>query len=200
MNNKDKIILHLCASKYGSDTRDYLAAGYDVRLITKEVGVENYHPPKGVYGIIANPPCTMFSIARTHAKTPRDFNEGLRLVKECLRIIWEAQIQDWNHPGFRPPLKFWVIENPGSGMLRYFLGKPVFEYSPHEFGDKFTKRTALWGHFASPKKPFFLRSKETGRDVSQVITPMNARDREERTDLRSIASPYFTKAFFEANQ
>ncbi len=79
-SNKDKIILHLCASKYGSDTRDYREARYDVRLITKEIGVENYHPPKGVYGIIANPPCTMFSIARSRAKTPRDLREGIRLV------------------------------------------------------------------------------------------------------------------------
>lgn len=55
-SNKDKIILHLCASEYGSDTRDYKKAGYDVRYVTKEIGVENYHPPKNVYGIFAPPP------------------------------------------------------------------------------------------------------------------------------------------------
>ena len=61
MENKDKIILHLCASEYGSDTRDYREAGYDVRLITKDIDVRKYEPPENVYGIIANPPCTMFS-------------------------------------------------------------------------------------------------------------------------------------------
>src|SRR5690348_1747292 len=144
MNNSDKIILHLCASEYGSDTRDYREAGYDVRLITKDIGVENYHPPKGVYGIIANPPCTMFSIARTRAKTPRNLEEGMRLVKECLRIIWEAQYEDLGNKRTLA-LKFWAIENPATGLLINFLGKPAFEYSPHMFGDNFTKRTALWG-------------------------------------------------------
>ena len=88
--NKPKIILHLCA-KYGSDTIPYKEAGYDVRIIGEEIGVQNYTPPENVYGIIANPPCTMFSIARSKTKTPRDLREGMYLVKECLRIIWECQ-------------------------------------------------------------------------------------------------------------
>lgn len=29
-DEKNKIILHLCASKYGSDTKDYEMNGYDV--------------------------------------------------------------------------------------------------------------------------------------------------------------------------
>lgn len=42
--NKDKIILHLCAD-IGSDSKPYLDAGYDVRMIGKNIGVENYQPP-----------------------------------------------------------------------------------------------------------------------------------------------------------
>src|SRR3990167_9279805 len=129
MDNSNKIILHLCAD-VGSDSEPYKRAGYDVRCIGKNIGVENYHPPENVYGIIANPPCTMFSIVRTCAKTPRDLEEGMKLVKECLRIIWECQ--------YKTPLNkrigclnFWVIENPATGMLRYFLVKPAYEYSPH---------------------------------------------------------------------
>ena len=79
--NKDKIVLHLC--------------------------VENYHPPKGVYGIIANPVCTHFSIARTVAKTPRDLREGMRLIKECLRIVWECQY-DTPESQRVGSLKFWM--------------------------------------------------------------------------------------------
>lgn len=41
-----KIILHLCAD-IGSDSKPYRDAGYDVRLIGKEIGVENYYPPQG---------------------------------------------------------------------------------------------------------------------------------------------------------
>lgn len=198
MDNSKKIILHLCASKYGSDSKPYKDAGYDVRLITKEIGVENYHPPKGVYGIIANPPCTMFSIARQRAKTPRDLREGMRLVKECQRIIYEALYDDFE--ALTPHLKFWVIENPATGLLKYFLGKPTFEYSPHEFGDSFTKRTALWGRFTPPVKNLLHVQLRKGKSVDDIYTPMNTRNREERTDLRSIASPKFTQAFFEANR
>ncbi len=196
--NAKKIILHLCASEFGSDTKPYREAGYDVRLITKKIGVENYHPPKGVYGIIANPPCTMFSIARTRAKTPRDLREGMRLVKECQRIIWECLYDDFVDR--TPRLKFWAIENPATGLLRYFLGKPAIEYSPDEFGDNWTKRTAMWGHFNIPQKNILRAQIHTGRSVKDIFTPMSERDPEKRTDLRSIASPYFTKAFFEANQ
>lgn len=44
MNNGDKIILHLCA-KEGSDSKPYRDAGYDVRIIGEDIGVENYIPP-----------------------------------------------------------------------------------------------------------------------------------------------------------
>lgn len=98
--NENKIILHLCASEFGSDTRDYKAAGYDVRYVTKEIGVENYHPPANVYGIIANPPCEKFSMANPRARKDRDFSEGVKNVKECLRIIWEAQMGGGLHSNF----------------------------------------------------------------------------------------------------
>ena len=197
-DNSQKIILHLCASEFGSDTRDYREAGYDVRAITKDIGVENYHPPKNVYGIIANPPCTMFSIARTRAATPRNLEEGMKLVKECLRIIWEAQYEDLGNSRTLS-LKFWAIENPATGLLRNFLGKPTFEYSPPQFGDTWSKRTALWGNFNEPKRLLLANQIKKNRDVTNMITPMSERDRQKRTDLRSIASPFFTKAFFIAN-
>ena len=191
MNNSEKIILHLCASKYGSDTRDYREAGYDVRLITKEVGVENYHPPKNVYGIIANPPCTMFSIARTTKNPPRDLRDGMRLVKECLRIIWEAQYDGFtgNYVGIKSSLRFWALENPGTGLLQYFLGKPAFVYQPWEFGEVATKKTALWGRCNDPLRLILTNAKPNNHGVH----------RGEGSDKRSIASPKFTKAFFLSN-
>jgi len=198
MENKDKIILHLCAD-IGSDTKPYKDAGYDVRLIGSSIGIENYHPPKNVYGIIANPPCTMFSIARQRAATPRDLREGMRLVKECLRIIWECQY-DTPQNKLICPLKFWVIENPATGMLKYFLGRPTFQYSPHEFGADFMKRTALWGMFNEPKKDFWTNQIGTGRSSSDVITPMNTRNRYDRMNARSMCYPGFAKAFFIVNQ
>ena len=121
MENNNKIILHLCA-KEGSDSLPYREAGYDVRIIGEDIGVENYTPPENVYGIIANPPCTYFSIARTTAKTPRDLREGMRLVKECLRVIWECQYP-LNGDQRTSNLNFWCLENPSTGFLKWFLGK-----------------------------------------------------------------------------
>jgi hypothetical protein len=199
--NSNKIILHLCAD-VGSDSIFYKKNGYDVRLIGKDIGVENFHPPQNVYGIIANPPCTHFSIARTVAKTPRDLREGMRLVKECLRIIWECQY-DIEQNERHCPLKFWVIENPSTGMLKYFLGKPVYEYSPHEFGANFTKGTALWGQFTPPQKPFWIPQLPKGRSIKNVMPIQKYKGknrREQQMTERSLCCEGFAKAFYRANQ
>ena len=186
--NSDKIILHLCA-KEGSDSKPYRDAGYDVRIIGEDFGVENYIPPSHVYGIIANPPCTMFSVARTNAKTPRDLQEGLRLVKECLRIIWECQSKAEK---LTSPLAFWALENPATGLLRWFLGKPAFEYSQDEYGADYPKKTALWGYFNLPKRPLLTMSpkKNYGNDWKP------GRDKMQE---RSHCPIGFAESFFEAN-
>lgn len=143
-----KIILHLCADT-GSDSKPFADdPDYEVIKIGKHIGVENYHPPQGVYGIIANPPCLEFSRARTGGK-PRNPEEGMILVKECIRIIREVQeFQVTNK------LQFWVIENPATGALRNYLGKPVYEYQPWWYGSPWTKKTALWGEFNIPQRKY----------------------------------------------
>jgi len=198
MNNQ-KIILQLCADT-GSDTLPYQENGYDVRLIGSKIGVENYHPPSNVYGIIANPPCTHFSIARTHPKLPRDLKEGMRLVKECLRIIWECQYQI-SEKSRSSLLKFWAIENPSTGLLKGFLGNPTYQYCPSEFGAGFTKRTALWGLFNPPIKPFmkFGKLPFKSRLCGDKTPIMDYRDTQERMEVRSRCYYNFAKAFYIAN-
>ena len=136
-----KKILQLCADT-GSDTKPYKDAGYEVILIGSDIGVENYNPPKDVYGIIANRVCLEFSTARSDGKA-RNPEEGFKLVAECLRIINECE-----------NLKFWVIENPATGVLKNYLGKQQFVYQPWEFGSPWTKKTALWGNFNKPLKKY----------------------------------------------
>lgn len=135
-----KTILHLCADT-GSDTKPYRDAGYNVILVGSAIGVENYHPPKDVYGIIANPVCLEFSTARSDGKA-RNPEEGMKLVKECQRIIAECDPT------------FWVIENPATGALKKFLGEPRLTYQPWEYGSPWTKKTALWGKFNIPEKKY----------------------------------------------
>lgn len=188
-----KIILHLCA-KEGSDSIPYRDAGYDVRIIGEEIGVENYIPPPNVYGIIANPPCTHFSIARTNAKTPRDLQEGMRIVKECLRIIWLCQTKTEWKGDWSMPLKFWVIENPASGFLKWFLGHPPFVYSQAEYNGDLSKRTALWGNFNLPKRPILFNQLPSGSTVGKKLEKGK-----HDMQTRSRCPIDFAKAFFEAN-
>ena len=131
-------ILHLCADT-GSDSKPWKDAGYEVILVGSDIGVENYHPPKDVYGIIANPPCTEFSTARSNGKA-RNPDDGMFLVEHCLRIIEEANPT------------FWVIENPAKGVLKHYLGKPQYQYEPWWYGSPWTKKTALWGKFNIPER------------------------------------------------
>lgn len=199
-----KLILHLCAD-IGSDSKPYAERPdeYEVIRVGKEIGVENYTPPNGVYGIIANPPCTMFSIARTKAKTPRDLRQGMVAVQHCLRIIWECQYKIETDSQRNPPLAFWAIENPGSGMLRWFLGQPRFEYCQSEYGQIFTKRTALWGHFNIPRRPFMETVIRDGvRSLGRTYSPLTREARKGNDGdggFKASCPPLFAKAFFESN-
>jgi len=145
-----------------------------------------------VYGILASPVCTMFSLARTRAKTQRDFRLGMELVIACLNIIWECR--------YKNKLAFWCLENP-RGYLRQFLGKPVFTFDPCDFGDPYTKKTDLWGYFNIPKKkpiePIFYIS---GGKRFPPIWGRTGGKSKNRQMLRSITPPGFAKAFFEANK
>ena len=158
-----KIILDLCGGT-ASWSKPYKEAGYDVRNITiPEYDVRTYKIPKEpIYGILAAPPCTMFSDARTNAKTPRDLRGGMEIVNACLNLIYEAQYRTKSDQQKYPPLKFWALENPWYGRLKWFLGKPNFVFDPWEFGDAYKKRTALWGYFNEPIK--------THKEIGQVLT------------------------------
>ena len=206
----NKIIVDLAGGS-GAWSKDYKEAGYTVINVTlpyydilKTVIEGEYIIFKGtkelkvkisdIYGILAAPVCTMFSLARTRAKTPRDFREGMKLVIACLNIIWECR---YNHK-----LAFWCLENP-MGILRQFLGKPVFTFNPYDFGDPYTKKTDLWGYFNIPKKnPIELdkdqkgKSKTNGRRLPSISEITSSK----QTAKRSITPQGFAKTFFEANK
>lgn len=206
--NKDKIILHLCADT-GSDSKIYRDNGYEVICIGKAIGVENYHPPKGVYGIIANPVCTEFSTARADGKA-RNPEEGFKLVYECLRIINEVGQDN---------LKFWVIENPARGVLGDYLGKPRFTYQPWEYGSPWAKHTALWGKFNIPPKKY-TKWEDVGKIPELYIRPGRGKpslafnhknhkrfirefdcfEVDSDMEFRSLCSQKFAQAFFKANR
>lgn len=171
----ERIILDLCAGS-GSWSEPYKRAGYDVRRVTlPEFDVRIYMPPeRGVWGVLAAPPCTEFSLARNASpKRPRDFVGGLEVVAACLRVVVTS----------RP--RWWALENP-IGMLSHWLGAPSDAWEPHEFGDPWTKATAIWGEFARPERGPFVKPKASAALRS---TPA----------ARAVTPPGFARAFFEAN-
>lgn len=202
--NKDKIILHLCADT-GSDTKPYKDAGYTVILVGSEIGVENYTPPENVHGIIANPVCTEFSTARSNGKA-RNPEQGMFLVKECMRIIEQA----------KP--KWWIIENPAKGALKEYLGDPKYKYQPWWYGSPWTKETALWGQFNIPPRQYINwddvpkipelytrpgRGKPSlafmHKSHKQFIREFDCFEVDSDMEFRSLNSQKFAKAFFQSN-
>ena len=198
IDNSKKIILDLCGGT-GSWSKPYKDAEYDVRNITlPEYDVRAYElPNESVYGILAAPPCTMFSLARTRAKKPRNFEEGMEVVLACLHLIWKARM--------REKLVFWAMENP-MGYLRQFLGKPPFHFDPWEFGEPWTKGTDIWGYFNFPVKKF--------KNIDEVMTTeqkakcsTNSRKLPSITDItgskqqarRAMTPQGFALAFYKAN-
>ena len=218
--NRDKIILDLCGGT-GAWSRPYKDAGYDVRVITLPGhDVIDYIPPEDVYGILAAPPCKEFSIARQRnrymEKAPdRDMKKGMSTVNACMRIIATTK-----------PV-FWALENP-TGLLSRYLGKPRYVFHPFYYGDPWTKRTALWGNFKTPRPTcysqenclqkggitdvgdYFKRQKICGKPRPGKTLPSRADMDlshfkfvgmgEERSAFRAITPSGFAKAFFEANR
>ena len=176
------VILDLCGGT-GSWSRPYLEAGYDVRLVTlPETDVRLYHPPLKVHGVLAAPPCNVF--ASSGARWPRteeEMLEGLSVVDACLRIAMTVE-PEW-----------WVLENPVGRLVRW-LGKPKMYFQPCDYGDPYTKKTALWGQFnvpqCSPVEPV-----EGSRMYKSHAGNMGSKSKE----MRAVTPPRFAKAFFIAN-
>jgi hypothetical protein len=136
----------------------------------------------------------MFSLARTRAKKPRDFSEGMEIVIACLNLIWEARKKN--------KLAFWEMENP-MGYLRQFLGNPPLTFDPCDYGDPYTKKTDLWGYFNKPKKkPIKLdadtiaRLKINNRKLPSISDFTGSK----QSARRAITPRGFAEAFFKANK
>lgn len=217
-SNENKIILDLCGGT-GSWSKPYKDAGYDVRVITlpdydvtdamlsydfigffsqtKKTESLSIEINK-VYGILAAPPCTMFSLARTTAKTPRDFKQGLSTVNACLEIIKTCRISGG--------LKFWALENP-VGYLRQFLGKPPLTFNPCDYGDLHTKKTDLWGYYNEPKKspviiPDEIKQKLSvnNRELPELPEGYIPPDKNRQAARRAMTPQGFARAFYKANK
>lgn len=189
-----KIILDLCGGT-GSWSKPYKEAGYYViNVTTPEYDVRKYIPPDNVYGILAAPPCTDFTVSGAQYWKAKDKDgrtiDSMGIVMACLMIIAKCQP------------KFWVLENP-VGRLVHWIGKYRMTFNPCDYGDPYTKKTCLWGIFNEPEKnqvqPEYVICPTNGDRYSKIH--WNTGGKSARTkELRSITPPGFAQAFFKANQ
>jgi hypothetical protein len=208
--NEDKIILDLCGGT-GSWSKPYREAGYDVRLITLPdyniLRWREYPDVAGlanagiIYGVLAAPPCTVFSKAAWNIKkADRRFSDGMATVRACMDLIWTIQESG-------APLAFWALENP-MGYLYNFLGRPPFYFQPWQFGETSflaTKRTAIWGYFNQPAKTVltrsipFINSHTSKREVVYKERENKGWYKASAAE-RAITPQGFARAFYKANQ
>jgi hypothetical protein len=130
------------------------------------------------------------------------------LVNHCIRIIDEC----------KP--KFWVIENPATGLLKDVIGKPRAIYQPWQYGSPWTKKTALWGDFVMPP-PLFKDWADVPKNENLYVRPSRGKPSlaflhksainhikefefakdfvKTDADFRSLCSQGFANEFFKYN-
>jgi hypothetical protein len=189
-------ILSLC-DRSGNWSQPYVDNGYEVMTVDlardgQDIRLLKYLG-RPVHGILAAPPCTHFSGAGAwmwEKKGESALLEGLALVDACLRMV----------AVYKPV--FWALENP-KGRLKDYLGPPAWRFDPCEFGDNYTKRTCLWGHFTPPRPLFAPQARKAVRPELHPGKP-GSRDRttylgSKGREQRSVTPMGFAQAFFEAN-
>lgn len=175
-------IADLCCGT-GAWSKPYRDAGYDVELIDPILDGKDVRlmarRAAGFWGILAAPPCTVWSYARNrYPPTEAEMLASLSVVDACHRIVLTN----------RSSLKWWALENPRN-KLRRFLGPARLEFYQWEYGDTGHKPTCIWGDFVVPMKrpkprtkPSTFRTSRENARPSDAVTPAG-----------------FAAAFFEVN-
>lgn len=174
-----KIIFDLCGGT-GAWSKPYVKASYDVRIIDfpDDVRLLEFDPDIDVHGILAAPPCTIFSYARQRYGLPKqdELIHALSVVDACLRAVMI----------YKP--KWWALENPRNKLRRY-LGQPRMIFRQWWFGDGQDKPTCLYGDYTIPKYDPGRRTKSSTFKTSTQNT--------HKTD--AITPAAFARAFFKEN-
>ncbi|WP_207515044.1 DNA cytosine methyltransferase [Longitalea luteola] len=176
----------------------YRKAGYRVLQVEKKLGFDLYkwdykQIRQGlVGGILAAPPCTDFATSGAQYWKRKDIDgrtkESVQLVKKILEVV----------KYFRP--RFWVIENPVgrlNDLVPELKSYGPWYWQPYWFGDRWTKKTGLWGVFKKPSvqhKTLLVRYSKQGSWIQML-----GGKSETTKELRSITPPGFAQSFFDAN-
>jgi site-specific DNA-cytosine methylase len=98
------------------------------------------YPKKHFDVIWASPPCTEYSMAKTTGA--RDIEGANKVVQKTLDIL------QYYEP------KYWMIENPQSGLLKNQLcmwGLPYQDVDYCKYGMRYRKRTRIWNNIVNWK-------------------------------------------------
>jgi hypothetical protein len=180
----------------GRWSQPYRDAGYNVTRIDIQTGndILDLTPASDCHGIIIQPPCTDFANSGARWFAGKD---ATGQTAYSIRLVYAAL--EWVHAS-KP--KWWVLENPAGRIHKLIpeLGKPVFKFSPHQYGESYRKTTWLWGEFnpppmttpdaeipdARPGQPDAWYSKVGGKSIATK-------------NYRSATSILFAREFFKAN-
>ena len=173
-------ILDLCGGS-GAWSQPYADAGYDVEIVDPVrdgCDVRLFQRVSArVHGILAAPPCTVFSYARNrYPPTDAEFLQALSVADACFRIV-ATQRPTW-----------WALENPRNKIRRY-LGPARLEFYHWEYGDAAHKPTCIWGEFTVPKKQPKPRTKPSTYKTN----------RENASPIDAITPAGFARAFYAVN-
>jgi hypothetical protein len=167
----------------GAWSEPYRLAGYDVEVIDpvqdgRDVRLLERRSA-GFHGILAAPPCTVWSYARNrYPPTEAEVLFSLSVVDACHRIVLVN----------RKTLRWWALENPRN-KLRRFLGPAQLEFYQWEYGDAGHKPTCIWGDFVPPPKQPKPRTKPSTWKTKQE----NARPED------AVTPAGFARAFYRVN-
>lgn len=142
-----------------------------------------------VDGIIAALPCTDF--AGSGARWWKDKDQSGQTARSIELAYQTLRIIDLCRPDF------YAIENPVGRLHKLVpeMGKPLMYFNPCDFGDPYTKKTALYGDFNTDLKKTPVFPSE-GSKMHRLYGGKSDRTKE----MRSITPEGFARAFFEANR
>lgn len=181
----------LCDIKHERNKNvDYVTTFGDISEFNTEFMYENIFQNFGtIDGILAAAPCTDFAVSGARHFKEKDedgrTDKSVEIVYQTLRII------DLCMPDF------WVIENPISRIHKLVpeIGEPVMYFNPCDFGEPYTKKTALYGKFNTNLKQNRVEPTE-GSKMHKLYGGKSEKTKE----LRSVTPMGFARAFCEANK
>lgn len=208
----DRLILSIYDDT-GNWASPYIKAGYPVMLWDKKkegdilegfsylmMQIEATGMP--LYGILAAPPCTDFSVSGAWTWPGKDKPAPGFEPFTCTTELSMALVLIILHMvDVFQPAGFWVAENP---VGRFETVVPEMKpyrtmmFNPCQYGDPYTKKTILWGQFNSN---LIRNDVEPIKSCAQGSWLQKLGGKSEKTKAARSATPMgFANAFFNANQ